>query len=169
MAVEMVVGWAGRPAADFARQFQIGATIKNFEPAFKIIAKTVIAPSIQQNFESGGRPSWTPLAASTILKKSAAGASDPAKILVHTGAMAKAAANHKAYKISKDKLVAAPFATRQWVYHQRGTGHVPQRVIMSLQAADRTKVNTIMSAYFRQFVDFNPAVGGRQFTGGGLS
>ena len=169
MAVEMVVGWAGRPAADFARQFQIGAAVQNFEPAFKIIAKTVISPSIRENFEQGGRPSWQPLAASTILKKSIAGASEPSKILVHTGAMAKAAADHKRYKITKDKLVAAPFSSSQWVYHQKGTSHVPQRVIMLLQSVDRTKINTIMSAYFRTFVDFNPAAGGRQFTGGGLT
>ena len=168
MAVELVIGWAGRSAADFARQFQVASVITNFEPALKIIAHTVIGPSIIQNFESGGRPQWTPLAASTVEKKSRMGVSEPSKILVHSGTMAKAASDSKSYKITKDKLVAAPFATRYWIYHQRGTDHVPQRVIMSLQAADRTKVNTIFAQYFRQFIEFNPKLGGRVFTGGGI-
>ena len=168
MAVELVIGWAGRSAADFARQFQVAAAIDNFKPALQSIASVVIAPSIALNFEAGGRPQWTPLTASTIEKNSRMGASDPAKILVHSGAMASAAASAKSYKITKDKLTAAPFATRYWIYHQKGTGHVPQRVIMMLQAADRTKINTILAAYFRTFVNFNPATGGRVFTGGGI-
>lgn len=168
MAIELQIEWAGRSASDFARQFQVAAAIDNFEPALKLIAHTVVAPSVVKNFEAGGRPQWQPLAASTVEKKARMGVSDPSKILVHSGAMAKAAANAKSYKITKDKLVAAPFATRYWIYHQKGTGHVPQRVIMSLQAADRTKVNTIFAGYIRQFLNFNPATGGRAFTGGGL-
>jgi phage gpG-like protein len=169
MAIELQIKWAGRSADDFARQFQVAANVKNFKPALTIIAGTVIAPSVRQNFESGGRPQWAPLAATTVEKKARQGAANPSKILVHSGAMAEAAANSKAYQITNDTLKAAPFATRYWIYHQVGTGHVPQRVMMSLQAADRTKVNTIFANYMRQFIEFNPKKpGGREFVGGGL-
>ena len=168
MPIELQIEWAGRSASDFARQFQIAATVTNFKPALQIIAHTVVAPSVLKNFEAGGRPQWAPLVTTTVDKKSRMGVSDPSKVLVHSGAMRTAATNSKSYKITKDKLTAAPFATRYWIYHQKGTGHVPQRVIMNLQAADRTKVNTIFAGYIRQFIDFNPATGGRVFTGGGL-
>jgi phage gpG-like protein len=165
MAVELQIEWEGRSAADFARQFKVAANVTNFKPALLAIGKTVISPSVRKNFEAGGRPQWLPLAPSTIERKARAGAPDPSKVLVHSGRMASAAADSSAYQVTKDKLVAAPFATRYWVYHQRGQG-VPQRIMMSLQAADRTKINTIFAQYLRQFMDFSPT--GRPFTGGGL-
>lgn len=167
MVVELNIEWEGRSASDFARQFQVAANITNFQPALKLIANTVVAPSVRKNFASGGRPQWAPLAPATIEKKARMGVSDPTKVLVHSGAMRDAASDASAYKITKDTLRAAPFSTTYWVYHQRGDG-VPQRVIMLLQAADRTKINTIFANYFRQFIDFNPATGGRPFTGSGI-
>lgn len=166
MAVTLEISWAGRSASDFARQFIVAANIKNFSAPLKKIGEEVVAPSITANFDSQGRPSWRPLAASTVERKSSAGVSDPSRILVHTGALKEAATNASNYHVSKDELVAMPFGIDYWVYHQTGGG-VPQRVIMMLQSQDRTKVTRIIADFVRTFMIFDPSkAGARVFTGG---
>lgn len=168
MAIALEIGWAGRSAADFSRVFRTGASISDFKPALKEIGSEVITPSIRQNFNVGGRPPWLPLAAATVEKKSRQGAASPTKILVHTGALEQAAIDADRYKVSSTELKAAPFGIRYWGYHQTGDG-VPQRVIMMLQAADRSKITRVFANYIRRFMVFDPRrPGGRQFVGGGL-
>ena len=169
MPVELTLQWEGRDASDFSRVFDIAADVDDFRPVFKPIADKVIAPSIGSHFEAGGhQPKWASLAQSTINKKSRMGVSNPTKILVHTGALKKAAESSGSYKMSKDELRAAPFGINYYSYHQKGTDSMPQRVVMRLAVQDRTKINTLFAGFIRSFVNFNPATGGRQFTGGGL-
>ncbi len=168
MPVALDISWSGRSAADFSRVFAVAAQVDNFKPALQDIASEVIGPSIQKDFDVGGRPPWTPLAQSTIRKKSRQGAASPSKILVHSGALEKAASDHKKYTINRDTLRAWPFGNRYWGFHQVGDG-VPQRVIMMLQAADRSDITRLFANYIRTFMVFDPRkAGGRQFTGGGL-
>lgn len=170
MGIELSIGWQGRSAADFARVFATAAKISNFRPALAEIGAKVVAPSVAANFAAGGRPKWAPLAQSTIERKGRAGVSDPTAILVHSGAMRDAASDSKRYKVTQNQLTAAPFGIPYWGYHQSGQGRVPQRIIMMLQAADRTKVNKIFADYIRSFMIMDPRKpGGRQFVGGGLS
>ncbi|KKN23769.1 hypothetical protein LCGC14_0901610 [marine sediment metagenome] len=168
MPIALDISWQGRSASDFSRVFAAAARVRSFKPVLKEIASEVIGPSIEKDFSVGGRPPWVPLAQSTVRKKSRQGAASPSKILVHSGAMAQAASDHRKYKINRDTLRAAPFKIRYWGYHQVGDG-VPQRVIMMLQAADRSEITRIFANYIRTFMVFDPRkAGGRQFTGGGL-
>lgn len=167
--IELDISWAGRDAADFSRVFKVAAEIDNFAPALKKVATDVIAPSIKANFDAGGRPPWAPLSPVTIEKKAALGYRYPSKILVATGAMQEAATDPDNYRITSDELRAAPYGIEYWGFHQVGTPMMPQRIIMMLQATDRTAINRIMADYFRSFMVFDPRKpGGRQFTGGGL-
>lgn len=169
MAIELTINWIGRSAADFARVFDTAANLDDFSPVLKDIGEKVIAPSISKNFVSGGRPKWAPLAQSTVARKSAAGAPEPSRVLVHTGRMRKAASDHDKYIVTKETLKAAPWSTRYWKYHQVGYPGLPQRVIMMLQAADRTKINKLFADFIRSHMVFDPRqAGARQFTGGGI-
>lgn len=166
--ISLDISWAGRSASDFSRVFNTAAVIDNFKPVLEEVASEVVAPSIKDNFAQGGRPGWRPLAESTVRKKARQGASDPSKILVHTGALQRAATDAGNYQVTSDEMKAAPFGINYWGYHQVGDG-VPKRVIMMLQAADRSKINRLLSNYIRTFMVFDPSKpGARQFTGGGL-
>ena len=169
MAVAITIGWIGRSAADFARVFDVAASFDDFSPVLKDIGEQVVSPSVSENFETGGRPRWAPLAPSTIARKEAAGAMEPGRILVHTGRMREAATNADRYTVNKSMLKAYPKRGPYWVYHQKGGPRLPQRVIMMLQLADRTKINTMFANFVRTKMVFDPRVAGaRQFTGGGV-
>lgn len=167
MAIALDISWVGRDAKDYSRVFAVAASVDNFRPVLTNIASEVIGPSIAANFEQGGRPAWKPLAASTVEKKARQGARDPNKILVHSGALEAAATNAAGYRITNESLEAAPFGIPYWGYHQTGSG-VPKRVIMMLQAADRSKITRLMAMYIRTYMSFDPNLGGRAFTGGGI-
>lgn len=157
--IELEISWVGRDAADFARVFKVAANINDFRPALKEIGQEVIAPSVAENFKAGGRPKWQPLAQSTIERKG------HATILIDSGAMEQAATDASKYEITRAQLTAFPKGTPYWVYHQKGDG-VPQRVIMMLQAGDRTKVMKIFSDYMRNFLVFDPRKPGARIPGG---
>ena len=163
MAVEVSLTWVGRDAADFARVYRVAANIRSFKPVLKEIGEKVVAPSIAENFKAGGRPKWAPLADSTKRKKASRGQSS--RILVATGAMERTAKSPSRYKVSRNALSAAP-GPRYWKHHQTGTPQMPQRVIMMLQAQDRTAINRKFADYFRSFMTFDPGKpGARQFLG----
>lgn len=167
--IDLTIEWDGRSAADFARVFDTAAVIDDFRPALKDVGSKVIGPSIGANFSAGGRPPWAPLAPSTIERKSREGAPSPTKILYHSGALQRAATDSNKYKLEKNSITAAPYGVKYWIYHQQGTPQMPQRTIMMLQVADRTKINKIFADYIRTFMTFDPRLpGARQFTGGGV-
>lgn len=166
MGIQLSLEWEGRTAQDFARVFATAASFTSFRPVLSLIAEKVVAPSIAANFAAGGRPKWAQLADSTVRRKTAAGYANPGQPLVASGAMKAAASDVKGYFLTDDTLVAGPFSTTYWTYHQRGDG-LPQRVIMMLQSADRTKINTLFANYIRTVMVFDPRLpGARQFTGG---
>ncbi len=166
MGVQLDISWEGRSAKDYSRFFVTAAAIDDFREPLEDVAQDVIAPSIAANFDAGGRPSWTPLAESTVAKKSSMGVSNPGKILFHTGALEEAATNPSNYQVSKSELVAAPFGVDYWIHHQTGTEHVPQRVIMKLQAQDRTAITRIMANWIRTHMIFDPRLPGARVPGG---
>lgn len=160
--VQLEIGWGGRSAADFARVFVTTAALSDFSEVLTEIGQEVIAPSVKTNFDQGGRPAWQPLAEATIAKKSSLGVSNPSKILFHTGALQAAASDSGKYVVTKDKLTAAPFGVPYWTFHQEGTPRMPQRVIMMLQANDRTKINKLFSDFIRSKMVFS-GLGARPF------
>jgi phage gpG-like protein len=65
--------------------------IRSFRAPLDRAVREVFAPSLARNFEEGGRPPWIPLSDITIAEKARKGASEPSKILVRTGALARKA------------------------------------------------------------------------------
>lgn len=165
MAIALDMKWVGRSAADFSRQFDVAANVSDFRPVFQEIASEVVAPTVAENFKAGGRPRWAPLSESRRERKATLGLSS--RVLVATGKMEQLATEASNYRITRSELKAAPFGVPYWGYHQVGTNKMPYRVIMMLQAADRTKINSMFADYMRQFMTFDPRQpGARQFTGG---
>ena len=160
MAVELTISWIGRSAADFSRVFKVAANVNDFKPALKQIAQEVIAPSTTENFGAGGRPSWVPLAPFTIAKKG------HSKILIDSGALQQAATDPSQYTVSREALWAWPSGVDYWKFHQTGDG-VPKRVIMMMQAADRTAIMRIFADYMRTFLVFDPRKPGARLPVGG--
>lgn len=147
MAVELIIEWEGVGAPSYARRFRRAAGgLNDFTPALRDIATLAIAPAITRNFAEGGRPSWPPLDDETIKRKIRYGYFSPQKILVATGAMMESATDPTQYQITPLSIVAEP-APDYWIYHQVGTGHVPQRVMMNLAVADQRKIGGIFDRF----------------------
>jgi phage gpG-like protein len=152
MAVDVTIEWVGVGAPSYARRFRRAAVIEDFSPALRDIAVMAIAPAIMQNFASGGRPKWDPLTQETVEKKMRLGYFSPTRILVATGAMMDSATNPGNYQITNNTIIAEP-GPPYWMFHQQGTRHMPQRVIMNLQIADQRKIGTIFNKFILDHLD----------------
>lgn len=167
MPIDLQINWEGLGAPAYARRFRQAALIKDFSPALRKIA-LVIASAIETNFEKEGRPKWTPLAESTIQKKIALGYFSPHAILVATGALWSSATDPSEYVITRDTIIAEP-APIYWIYHQRGTREMPQRIVMNLQRGDQRKIGGIFNEFIKDHLRKNGlrVRGNVTFVGGG--
>jgi len=126
--------WESHPQ-QFASAFTSWArSVKKFDEPFQRSVKEVMAPSLSENFKSGGRPSWAPLAAYTVDKKGGG------QILVETGKLRDVAGSPGSWSMSNDSIELTdvpqygryqdtgfynvPFDThvpsRQWALYQPG-------------------------------------------------
>lgn len=79
---------------------KFGMDIRSFRVPLERSVRQVLAPSLRQNFEEGGRPPWIPLSDITIQEKARKGAKEPSKILVRSGKLAKKAGQINLWKIN---------------------------------------------------------------------
>ncbi len=96
----------------------------------------VLAPSISLNFDVEGRPSWEPLAPSTVAAKGSNA------ILIASGEMATWAEDPGSWDISSTEaaLVGGPDYA---VYHQEGTSKMPARPFAVVQPDDMDDIENI--------------------------
>lgn len=167
MPIDLEVSWIGLDAPAYARRFRGAAKIEDFSPALRKIA-LVIAAAIETNFDEDGRPKWAPLADETIRSKLARGYFSPYSILVATGALWASATDPSEYRITRTTIVAEP-APEYWVHHQRGTRHMPQRIIMNLQRGDQRRIGGIFNEFIKDHLAANGlrVRGQVTFVGGG--
>jgi len=69
---------------------KMGMDIRSFREPLTRAIKKVIIPSIQKNFEVGGRPAWEPYSPATLEIRERMGGDTPNKLLNKTGALQKA-------------------------------------------------------------------------------
>jgi phage virion morphogenesis protein len=74
--------------------------LDNFRTPLRESIKTVIIPSIETNFQVGGRPQWVPLSPQTVERRSRQGTGT--QTLVETGALKRAATQQSRWSIEKD-------------------------------------------------------------------
>jgi phage gpG-like protein len=128
-------------------RIRFGANVDNFEfqPSIAIVAKDlrdlamglsdftvpltksigqVMIPSISQNFRQGGRPTWTPLAQTTIEKHRLKKGYGPKPILVRSGRLRDTATSFSIWSINKVSAVIKQLPPQVWYgnVHQEGYG-----------------------------------------------
>lgn len=121
---------------------KMGASFRSFkEPLTKSIRKVMMA-SIWENFESGGRPKWAPLAEATLLIRQRWGhpGTDP---LVWTGALSEVASSFNIWTITQSYASIQSLPTSVWYgkIHQAGyEGPGSQRSGVSKGKRDKTSL-----------------------------
>lgn len=121
--------------------------------------KKVVIPSMLRNYFMQGRPSWQPLAESTIERRTAKGGF--VRMLIDTEKMAKMSTSWPIWKINRteanmealDSIV--PYAR----YHQSGTSKMPARPFALLQLTDVEEIVIIFDNWIKEMTgarDFWP-------------
>lgn len=101
-----------------ARKFdKLGIDIRSFRVPLKRAIKFVMIPSIRRNFDSGGRPSWEPLAEETVRKKR--GKDDP---LIRTGRLRRVMSYQNIWTVDTEKAMITDLPHNVWYgkVHQAG-------------------------------------------------
>lgn len=97
---------------------KLGLNIHSFKEPLQKSIKDVMIPSIRKNFDAGGRPTWSPLAPSTLAAKSGSG------ILIETGALRKTMGYQNIWTITRDYAIIKDLPESVWYgkVHQAGMG-----------------------------------------------
>lgn len=113
--------------------------LKDISPALSSFTKPLY-DSIVQNFYSGGRPSWAPLSPVYLKRKIADGYTPD--ILIRTGALLNS------IQVSQSGArVTASAGAGYASAHQYGTGAVPARPFLMLQAEDEAMLSRLVGEY----------------------
>lgn len=121
--------------------------IRSFHEPLKLAVQGIIAPSIRQNFEVGGRPAWDSLADTTLARKK----QNKNTILVETGKLKRVAGQLNAWTITRDsatfdKLPGVEYGN----FHQTGTTNMAAREFAVIQADDEIEVEMVFESWLRR-------------------
>lgn len=75
--------------------------LNNLNPFLRDVVRQVLIPSIQTNFERGGRPAWEPLKQSTVERRLRTGTGT--QILVESGRLERAATQFSRWSFDREK------------------------------------------------------------------
>lgn len=128
---------------------QLGFNIRSFKEPLTKAVRQVIIPSIRKNFESGGRPEWQDLAASTIASRLQQGYGiwPP---LTKSGALKKKATAFGIWTINRDSAIMQEPRIKYAGFHQSGTSRMPQRAFATIQDEDEDNVETIFRIWLEE-------------------
>src|SRR6266700_5966860 len=126
--------------------FAFSIDIRSFHEPLKRSVQRVMAPSLQHNFEVGGRPPWPELAEGTINQKSG---ND--QILVNTGLLAQVAGQLNLWTIDMESASIQSMPRAEYgMYHQEGTSHMPQREWAVIQPEDIESIDDVFGLWFEE-------------------
>lgn len=146
------------PMLFMAEQHALAVDIRSFREPLKRAIQGVLGPSFRHNFEVGGRPSWAPLSEETVRRKAQQGASDPGKILVETGKLARVAGQLNIWEINGQQgeaHVAELPGAEYGAFHQSGFTHhrggeVPAREFLVIQPQDMDEIEQVFDIWVRE-------------------
>lgn len=94
-----------------------GEAIKDMREPLTKSVREVMGPSIQQNFVSGGRPTWEPLSPATLARRK-----DDGAILVRTGSLGNVASSPRIWSIGSTSATIRDLPEKVWYgkVHQEG-------------------------------------------------
>jgi hypothetical protein len=114
------VKWEVRPSVGIVAKDvdRLAMDIRSFRAPLAAIVRQVMIPSIRTNFSSQGRPSWAPLAPSTVAARNKA----TGPILNRTGLLSRRARQFNIWSISETAATIRrlPADVFYGVYHQAG-------------------------------------------------
>lgn len=135
----------------------------NTQEALQRVVKNVCIPAFAENFISGGRPSWVPLAPETIDQ----GGNDP---LIRTGRLYSGSQAFSGWRISDSEAEFTEAAGAEYgKYHQFGTRKMPERPWATLTAEDEEKAEEEIVEWVAErlgahgFATFTASFGGDDF------
>lgn len=123
--------------------------------AWERVRDEVMIPSINENFDSGGRPSWEPLADGTLLKDTGR-MGGPLEV---TGQMRRAATAKARFHIAKNEMTYGDWPARRWFgpVHDfgSGNGHIPARPFAFIHGDDVQPITDILMDWVEMTVNRN--------------
>lgn len=84
---------------------EINRDLSNMRTPLRESVQRVVIPSVDANFEAGGRPPWTPLSAGTVERRSRQGTGT--RILQETGKLRQTATQFSRWEIGTDQASIA--------------------------------------------------------------
>lgn len=134
-----------------------GLNVKSFREPLTRAVRQVMIPSIQDNFNAGGRPSWEPLSAATEQIKFALGADQGT--LVRTGSLKRNMGYLSMWTIdtSQAAIQGLPERIAYGGIHQAGTNsgsgrgsNIPARPFVAIQDADEDKIEAVFDQWLSE-------------------
>lgn len=143
-----------------ARIDKLGLDIRSFRVPLKRCVKDVIIPSIQQNFEVGGRPTWAPYADVTTEIHQEMG-EDLGDMLVKSGKLKQTMSYQNLWTITKDEASLDDLPPNVWYgkIHQAGyggkggKGSIPARPFVMLQEDDEQKIVDVFDKWLVERIE----------------
>jgi phage gpG-like protein len=131
----------------------LGADIRSFREPLKRSVQKVIIPSIQANFDAGGRPAWAPYADSTLEFHEMLNEDLSDSLLVKSGALKAAMGLLTNWSFSTTSATMKDLPQRVWYgkVHQAGYGGrggkgvIPARPFVMFQDEDADKITKIFA------------------------
>ncbi len=138
---------------------EINRDLSNMRTPLREAVRQVVIPSIDTNFQVGGRPPWTPLSEQTIERRTRQGTGT--KILVETGKLRQAATQFSRWEIGQESAVIANWPanvkTRAAVAEggasrsgRTRTVDVPPRPFLLIQDQDAVMIEAVFLAWMER-------------------
>lgn len=134
-------------ASDF---FQLAGdvNVKSLREPLKRTIQQVVAPALQENFDSSGHGTWEPLADVTLAMKGRKG--QPSNPLIATGKLRRKAGQLNVWTINgpAGEATLDQLSDVEYGYvHQFGSTTIPQREWAALTSADIEKVEEVFGRW----------------------
>jgi phage gpG-like protein len=138
----LILEWTPEPERVARDLDQLADNIQSFREPLQRSVDQVIAPSMSENFQVGGRPPWDSLAGGTVTQKGSS------QILVDTGALAGEAGDTSSWQIS-DESAEFVLGGEAWygIFHQYGYGSTPARSWAVIQSEDEDDIERIFDEW----------------------
>jgi phage gpG-like protein len=117
-------------------------------------AKEVLGPSINKNFQVGGRPKRWAFVSPVSQYRSSRGMEDSPPLWV-TGKMKRAASAMARFKVRNNRMTYGYFPATLWFagVHDAGAGNIPQRPFALIQANDIDDITRIFMKWYEDRVN----------------
>lgn len=147
--IALTFDWIPEPSIMAAGLESIGYNIRSFREPLQRSVREVLAPSLRENFDTGGRPAWEPLAPGTIRQKRG---ND--QILVRSGLLRRVAGQLNIWSIDRESATLGSLPRAQYgMYHQYGTDDMPERPWAVIQESDADAIELIFEEWLEERID----------------